>query len=125
MKNKEKMHLKEKIPIDMINKDCFRSFTFSEETAASDIRTVLAFFEKKCLELDVVFVYGKVKRLLYFTKTVRSNADLLECQNVLDKPKARFDGRNSFSKTDPDTFMHTKEPLNKKLPLKIKRASVY
>lgn len=74
MKNKEKMHLKEKIPIDMINKDYFRSFTFSEETVASDIRTVLAFLEKKCLELDVVFVYGKVKRPLYFTKTMRSNA---------------------------------------------------
>ena len=65
------------------------------------------------------FVYGKGKRKSKLQKYVEIIDDFIEKQSKYDEYNATFNGRNSFSKTDPDaTFMRMKEDHMKNGQLK-------
>ncbi len=74
------------------------------------LESKLEALELRCLQENIVFVYGSGK---HKTSTQRDLEKLNEFKEQLrkyDHYQSLFDGRNSFSKTDTDaTFMHMKE----------------
>ena len=110
VKNEAKMH--EKIPsiISEINLEYMQEFSFSSENAVSDLEKVSLFLKQKCADEGVEFVYGSGKRPKKIQKQYETIAEYLKRQDSYNESNKKFDGRNSFSKTDCDaTFMHMKE----------------
>lgn len=110
LKHEAKMHVKIRSLIGRINSDYIQSFTFSDETAFGDLCVFLDFLKKKCQENNITFVYGSGHRPTVLQKQYDQVKEYLERQQGYDSSKEKFDGRNSYSKTDTDaTFMHMKE----------------
>ena len=86
------------------------NFGVSNETLLVDLTKVLTFLEDKNKEEQIEFVHGIGKRkskLQKFTETVQT---FYERQEKYNSHNELFEGRNSYSKTDPDaTFMHMKD----------------
>ena len=65
------------------------------------------------------FVYGRGKRKTELQRDIEQLTELLTRKKKYEEYQATFDGRNSFSKTDPDaTFMHLKEDHMRNAQLK-------
>ena len=65
------------------------------------------------------FVHGRGKRKSELQRDIELLQDLLKKQEKYTKYQGTFNGRNSFSKTDPDaTFMHMKEDHMRNAQLK-------
>lgn len=65
------------------------------------------------------FVYGRGKRKTQLQRDVEQLSEMLERMEKYEKYQNTFDGRNSFSKTDPDaTFMHMKDDHMRNAQLK-------
>lgn len=88
---------------------------FGEETVpevipATAMRTVLQMLLDKIESLGIQMVYGSGKRKTDLQREAEQWTEFLDRQAKYDDYNRLFDGRNSFSKTDPDaTFMHMKE----------------
>lgn len=109
-KNEAKMHEKISMLVNEINLEYMQAFSFDSENAASDLEKVSLFLEQKCKDEGIEFVYGSGKRPKKLQKQYESVMEYLKRQNTYNDSKNKFDGRNSFSKTDSDaTFMHMKE----------------
>ncbi|MGL5870396.1 IS1182 family transposase, partial [Clostridium chrysemydis] len=68
---------------------------------------------------NITFVYGKGNRKSKLQKYTEALETFIEKQEKYDSYNSKFDGRNSFSKTDVDaTFMHMKEDHMKNGQLK-------
>lgn len=68
---------------------------------------------------DFPFVYGRGKRKSELQREIEQLSELLRRKTKYEKYQSTFDGRNSFSKTDPDaTFMHLKEDHMRNAQLK-------
>ena len=109
-KNEEKMFLKIKSCIEAINQAYGTSFTATKETVLDDLRNALSYLEELRQIERIDFVHGSGKRksdLQKFTEQLQTFSERQEQYNTYNN---LFEGRNSFSKTDPDaTFMHMKE----------------
>ena len=65
------------------------------------------------------FVYGRGKRKTQLQRDMEQLEDMLARQQKYETYNTTFEGRNSFSKTDPDaTFMHMKEDHMRNAQLK-------
>lgn len=110
---KHEVKLQEKIKklINEINTEFKTSYINSEsKIEVNKLQEVLNFLNKKKIELNVEFTYGKGKRKTKIQKLMESLEEHIEKQTKYDDFNATFNGRNSFSKTDKDaTFMHLKE----------------
>ena len=104
------MHVRIRKLIEEINHDYLQSFRFSDETAQEDLLFIFSFLKKECKEQGIVFVYGSGHRPVMLQRQHDQIKEYLERQQKYDFSKEKFDGRNSYSKTDTDsTFMHMKE----------------
>lgn len=84
--------------------------TVPEEISASVMRTVLQMLLDKIESLGIQMVYGSGKHKADLQREAEIWTEFLDRQTKYDNYNRLFDGRNSFSKTDPDaTFMHMKE----------------
>lgn len=109
-KNEAKMFVKIQSCIEEINLAYMRSFTVTKETLLNDLKTVLSYLEEKRKQEQIEFVHGIGKRKTKLQKFTEELQDFYERQEKYDVHNRIFEGRNSYSKTDPDaTFMHMKD----------------
>lgn len=88
----------------------FGEETVPEEISAAVMRSVLQMLLEKIEALGIQMVYGSGKRKTDLQRDAELWTEFLDRQTKYDDYNRLFDGRNSFSKTDPDaTFMHMKE----------------
>ena len=70
-------------------------------------------------QVNFPFVYGRGKRKTELQRDIEQLTEMLNRKVKYKKYQSTFDGRNSFSKTDPDaTFMHLKEDHMRNAQLK-------
>lgn len=85
-------------------------------TASTTADDLLKYLKSKISE---PFVYGRGKRKSELQKDIEQLEEMLQRKAKYESYQATFDGRNSFSKTDPDaTFMHLKEDHMRNAQLK-------
>lgn len=83
---------------------------------AESVETLLSLLEEK---VDFTFVHGRGKRKCEMQRDIEHLRQLLDRKQKYQKYNETFQGRNSFSKTDPDaTFMHMKEDHMRNAQLK-------
>ena len=88
----------------------FGEETIPGEISAAAMRTVLQMLLDKIESLGIQLVYGSGKHKTNLQREAEIWTDFLDRQAKYDNYNRLFNGRNSFSKTDPDaTFMHMKE----------------
>lgn len=108
---KSEKRMKENIKeyLEYLNQIYHTNFIFNEETVKS-LTKIMRIFKNKCKAEKVKFVYGKGNRKTELQKVVETLSEYIERQKGYDYSNKKFNGRNSYSKTDPDaTFMHMKE----------------
>ena len=70
-------------------------------------------------KVDFEFVHGRGKRKTELQRDIEILSEMLIRKAKYERYQSTFDGRNSFSKTDPDaTFMHLKEDHMRNAQLK-------
>ena len=70
-------------------------------------------------QVNFPFVHGRGKRKTELQRDIEQLTEMLNKKRKYEKYQSTFDGRNSFSKTDPDaTFMHLKEDHMRNAQLK-------
>jgi transposase len=110
LKNEAKMHVKVQELMHKINTDYIQNFSFSIDTAYQDITYVVEFLFHKCNTENIEFVHGSGHRPKVLQKQYEQMKEYQERQKAYDQSKQKFQGRNSYSRTDHDaTFMHMKE----------------
>lgn len=109
-KNEAKMFEKIQSCLNELNLAYRTEFIISKECVAEDLGKAFKYLEEKKKESTIDFVHGIGKRKSQLQKFIESIQEFKERQEKYDAHKQLFDGRNSFSKTDPDaTFMHMKD----------------
>lgn len=109
-KNEAKMFVKIQDCIEDINQTYKTSFTVSKETLVNDLNKVLSYLKEKQKQDKTEFVYGIGKRKSKLQKYTEQLQEFSKRQESYDTHNRLFEGRNSYSKTDPDaTFMHMKD----------------
>lgn len=119
LKNEAKMHVRVQELIQEINTDYIQSFLFSLDTAYQDITYVVDFLFHKCITENIPFVHGSGHRSKILQKQYEQMKEYQERRKIYDQSKQRFQGRNSYTRTDHDaTFMYMKEDYVKNGQLK-------
>ena len=115
----EKMFLRIQDVLQMFNREDLKDFQISRENRAVDLRKIVDFLENYCRENHVSFVSGRGKRKCLHQRYLELFRRFLDRQSLYDLHNSRFDGRNSYSKTDVDaTFMHMKDDHMRNAQLK-------
>ena len=115
----EKMFAKIQEAVETINYEYMQSFTVKEETRIQDLKNICRYLEDICTQRGVQFVHGRGKRKNKTQKDLEQFRVFLERQTIYDWHTASFNGRNNYSKTDPDaTFMHMKDDHMRNAQLK-------
>ena len=112
--NKYQTRLAKKICsfIEMINR--VYNFSFTDESTLDEIYASLI---KKAVGVE--FVHGRGKRKSEIQRQIELLQGFIQKQAKYEVYNDTFNGRNSFSKTDPDaTFMHMKDDHMKNAQLK-------
>jgi transposase len=118
-KNESKMFEKIKSCIEDLNLLYMSNFTASRDCIVADLEKVLIYLEEKRKECNVEFIHGIGKRKSELQKYTERFQEFKERQEKYDVHNQLFDGRNSYSKTDPDaTFMHMKDDHMRNAQLK-------
>lgn len=118
-KNEAKMFLKIESCISELNQIYKTRFKITKETLLNDIKIVLTYLEKKRIRDAVEFVQGIGKRKTKLQKLTEELKMFGERQEKYNRHNQLFEGRNSYSKTDPDaTFMHMKDDHMRNAQLK-------
>ncbi len=118
-KNEAKMLVNIQSCIEEINQDYRTSFKVSKETVLEDLKAPITYLEKKRQEEHVEFVKGIGKRKSKLQKFTEALQEFYNRQEKYDEHNRLFEGRNSYSKTDPDaTFMHMKDDHMRNAQLK-------
>ena len=118
-KNEAKMFEKIQFYIEEINQTYITGFPITKETLLSDLKQMLFYLEEKKQEEHIEFVYGIGKRKSKLQKFMEELQDFFKRQENYDIHNRLFEGRNSYSKTDPDaTFMHMKDDHMRNAQLK-------
>ena len=109
-KNEAKMFEKIKSCVQEVNQSYFTNFAISKEKLIPDIDSVLSYLKEKQQENKIEFVQGIGKRKTKLQRFVEKLQEFKERQEKYDTHNKLLEGRNSYSKTDPDaTFMHMKD----------------
>jgi transposase len=117
--NEAKMHVKIQSSIEKINQAYQTSFKITKETLMDDLKVVLAYLENKRQQEQIEFVCGIGKRKSKIQKLMEELRTFQERQEQYNIHNQIFEGRNSYSKTDPDaTFMHMKDDHMRNAQLK-------
>ena len=115
----EKMLPKVIAVVNEINNYYSTNFKISPDNRTSDIQEVFNFLEKYCKENNVTFVQGRGCRKSKDQKFYEEMRNFLDRQIIYDQCNSKFNGRNSYSKTDEDaTFMHMKDDHMRNAQLK-------
>ena len=115
----EKMYAKIQEAVETINYEYMQSFKVKEETRIQDLKNICRYLEDICTQRGVQFVHGRGKRKSKTQKDLELFRVFLERQTIYDWHTASFNGRNNYSKTDPDaTFMHMKDDHMRNAQLK-------
>lgn len=115
----EKMLHKVQETVQLLNQEYLQSFKTQPETRTQDLQEICRFLEETCRQQNTVFVYGRGKRKSTNQRYLELFRRFLERQTVYDWHTASFQGRNNYSKTDPDaTFMHMKDDHMRNAQLK-------
>jgi transposase len=92
---------------------------YTAENSAADILGALKYLNEKAENERIPMVYGRGHRKSQVQKDIEYLNGCLERQLRYDVNKETFQGRNSYSKTDPDaTFMHMKDDHMRNAQLK-------
>ena len=109
-KNEAKMFAKIQSCIDSVNLEYMTNFTVTKETLLKDIEKALDYLEETKKKEQMEFVHGIGRRKPKLQKFKEELDTYYERQEKYNAHNELFQGRNSYSKTDPDaTFMHMKE----------------
>lgn len=115
----ERMFEKIQQSLELVNHEYIKDFAAHKESRTSDIETVLAFLDTYCAEHKIVFVQGRGKRKSIHQRYQEMFRRFLDRQLLYDLHNSRFEGRNSYSKTDVDaTFMRMKDDHMRNAQLK-------
>ena len=115
----EKMFLRVQDVLQMFNREYMKDFQISRENRTVDLQKVVEFLEDYCRENNVSFVAGRGKRKSLHQRYMELFRQFLDRQLLYDLHNSRFEGRNSYSKTDVDaTFMHMKDDHMRNAQLK-------
>lgn len=118
-KNEAKMFGKIQACIESINLEYLTNFTITKENLINELQNVLLYLDEKREKEQIQFAHGSGKRKSKLQKYYESLQDFKERQEKYDSCNQLFDGRNSYSKTDPDaTFMHMKDDHMRNAQLK-------
>jgi len=118
-KNEAKMFEKIQSCIAEINLNYMTCFTVTKEALLSNLKSVLSYMEEKRQQEQIEFVHGIGKRKSKLQKFTEELKTFCERQENYDTHNQLFEGRNSYSKTDPDaTFMHMKDDHMRNAQLK-------
>ena len=115
----EKMLVRIQDAVQLLNREYMQSFSVSEETRTKDLQEIMDFLDGYCRDHGVVFVHGRGKRKSIHQRYQELFRRFLDRQLLYDLHHSRFEGRNSYSKTDVDaTFMHMKDDHMRNAQLK-------
>ena len=118
-KNETKMYEKIRACMNELNLVYATNFTVSRESTAMDLGKILSYLEEKIKADNVEFTHGIGKRKSQLQKFTEKIREFKERQEKYDTCNQLFEGRNSYSKTDPDaTFMHMKDDHMRNAQLK-------
>ena len=118
-KNEAKMFEKIKSCINEINNNYMTTFVVTVENLVDELQNVLDYLEEERKKQQIEFVSGIGKRKSKLQKFMESLQDFKERQEKYDIHNQLLEGRNSYSKTDPDaTFMHMKDDHMRNAQLK-------
>lgn len=118
-KNEVKMFLKIQSCIDEINLAYVTNFSVTKETLLNDLKRTIYYLEEKRQQEHIEFVHGIGKRKTQLQKFMENLQGFYERQEKYDTHNKLFEGRNSYSKTDPDaTFMRMKDDHMRNAQLK-------
>ncbi|HEX3046882.1 MAG TPA: IS1182 family transposase [Bacillota bacterium] len=118
-KNEAKMYVKIQSCLEKINQEYQTSFKITKETLVDDLKAVLTYLEDKRQQEQIEFVNGIGKRKSKLQKLTEELRTFQERQEQYNIHNQIFEGRNSYSKTDPDaTFMHLKDDHMRNAQLK-------
>lgn len=109
-KNEARMFTKIQSCIESVNLEYMANFAVTKETLLNDIRKALDYLKEKIETEKIELVHGIGKRKPKIQKFKEELETFYERQEKYNINNQLFDGRNSYSKTDPDaTFMHMKD----------------
>lgn len=118
-KNEAKMFVKIQSCIEEINQTYLTDFRVTKETLLSDLNAAMSYLEEKRQQEQIEFVSGIGKRKSKLQKFMEKLKEFYSRQEKYNTHNQLFDGRNSYSKTDPDaTFMHMKDDHMRNAQLK-------
>lgn len=118
-KNEAKMFEKIQSCIEEINLDYLTEFVVTKENPLAGLQEVLSYLEEKRERENIVFVHGIGKRKSKLQKQIEALREFGARQEKYDLCNQLFEGRNSYSRTDPDaTFMHMKDDHMRNAQLK-------
>jgi len=111
--NKYQARLDEKISVFKKALNSRYDCKWSEDTQPGEVLTFLLSFSHE------PFIKGRGKRKSQLQRDIEQLTTYMEREQKYEKYQETFDGRNSFSKTDPDaTFMHMKDDHMRNAQLK-------
>ena len=115
----EKMFDRIQQALMLLNQDYIKDFAIHKESRTTDLKAVFSFLDAYCTEHNILFVHGRGKRKSIHQRYHELFRRFLDRQILYDLHHSRFEGRNSYSKTDVDaTFMHMKEDHMRNAQLK-------
>jgi len=118
-KNEAKMFAKIQSCLEAINLAYVVNLKVAKETILEDLKAALAYLEEKRQQEQIEFVQGIGKRKSKLQKFTETMQEFYNRQEKYDAHNQLFNGRNSYSKTDPDaTFMHMKDDHMRNAQLK-------
>ncbi|KTE92519.1 transposase [Desulfitobacterium hafniense] len=118
-KNEAKMFEKIQSCIAEINATYETDFKVVKETLLQDLSITLVYLKEKRQQEQIEFVQGIGKRKSKLQKFTEALQQFYTRQEKYQKHNQLFEGRNSYSKTDPDaTFMHMKDDHMRNAQLK-------
>jgi transposase len=118
-KNEAKMFVKIQSCIEEINLTYVADLKVTKETALDDLKVAISYLEEKRQQEQIEFVQGIGKRKSKLQKFTEELQGFYNRQEKYDAHNQLFEGRNSYSKTDPDaTFMHMKDDHMRNAQLK-------
>lgn len=118
-KNEAKMFVKIQSCLEEINLTYMASFKVTQETLLDDLKAVISYLEEKRKQEKIEFVEGIGKRKSKLQKFTEALQEFYKRQEKYNTNNQLFEGRNSYSKTDPDaTFMHMKDDHMRNAQLK-------
>ena len=115
----EKMFSSIEAAVLLVNQEYKQSFRVARDTRRFDLERITDFLEQNCKEQGILFVHGRGKRKSVHQRYQELFRRFLDRQLLYDLHNSRFNGRNSYSKTDVDaTFMHLKDDHMRNAQLK-------